>query len=71
MAEPVWSHGRGYQDCATGLCQATSTLHQHRYLTQRSMNEYKLHRRGLLDTEKLFIVFMILFIEIIIFQFIL
>lgn len=71
MAEPVWSHGRGYQDCATGLYQATSTLHQHRYLTQRSMNEYKVHRRGLLDTEKLFIVFMILFIEIIIFQFIL
>lgn len=71
MAEPVWSHGRGYQDCETGLSQAMTTLHQHRYLTQRSMNEYKVHRRGLLDTEKLFIVFMILSIEIIIFQFIL
>lgn len=57
MADPVWSHGSGYQDCETVLSQATSILHQHRYLTQRPMNAYKLHRKGLLDTEKLFIAF--------------
>lgn len=57
MAEPVWSHGNGYQDSETVLSQATSILHQHRYLIPRSMNEYKLHRRGLLDREKLLIAF--------------
>lgn len=55
MADLVWSHG--YQDSETVLSQATSILYQHRHLTQRSMNEYKVHRMGLLDRGKLFIAF--------------